>query len=123
MTPSPPTGRTEAADARRWDRSGSADALGGRRITSEPWPGCRRSLLSVTVCASDNRGSGSSGGGRDIKAKPADNRGSGGSAPKCTYEKADPQPPAENLAWDGKTPKDGAIYRVRCEGGRVGVTP
>ncbi|MER5618229.1 ATP/GTP-binding protein [Streptomyces sp. NPDC002215] len=86
-------------------------------------PGCRGSLLSVTVCASDNNsGSGSSGGGPGAKAKPAGNRGSGGSAPKCTYEKADPQPPAENLAWDGKTPKDGAIYRVWCEGGRVGVT-
>lgn len=85
-------------------------------------PGCRGSLLSVTVCASDNSGSGSPGGGPGTKAKPAGNRSSGGSAPKCTYEKADPQPPAENLAWDGKKPKDGAIYRVWCEGGRVGVT-
>ncbi|MEU4506204.1 ATP/GTP-binding protein [Streptomyces sp. NPDC024089] len=85
-------------------------------------PGCRGSLLSVTVCASDNSGSDSSGGGPGTKAKPAGNRGSGGSALKCTYEKADPQPPAENLAWDGKTPKDGAIYRVWCEGGSVGVT-
>ncbi|MFE7395075.1 hypothetical protein [Streptomyces sp. NPDC057582] len=28
-----------------------------------------------------------------------------------------------NLAWDGKTPKDGAVYQVNCPGtGRVGVT-
>ncbi|MCX4871067.1 MULTISPECIES: ATP/GTP-binding protein [unclassified Streptomyces] len=84
-------------------------------------PGCRGSMLSVTVCASDNSGT---GGGPGTTARPAGNRGSsssGGSAPKCTYEKADPQPPAQNLAWDGKTPKDGAIYRVWCEGGRVGV--
>ncbi|MEU4507622.1 hypothetical protein [Streptomyces sp. NPDC024089] len=47
----------------------------------------------------------------------------GSLAPVAVAEKADPQPPAENLAWDGKTPKDGAIYRVWCEGGgRVGVT-
>lgn len=45
-------------------------------------------------------------------------------APKCTYEKLNPQPPAENLAMqEGKRQGGtGAVYRVVCpDTGRIGV--
>lgn len=85
-------------------------------------PGCRGSMLSVTVCATDNGGSTGSGSSTGTTAKPAGTSSEKSTAPKCTYEKAaPPSPPAVNLAWNGKTPDDGAIYRVVCEGGRIGV--
>lgn len=80
--------------------------------------GCRGSML----CASDGGSKPGTGGGSGAGVTPPGTSGrDDSSASKCTYEKADPQPPAENLAWGAKTPDDGAIYRVSCEGGRVGV--
>ncbi|MFB8212910.1 ATP/GTP-binding protein [Streptomyces sp. NPDC056010] len=100
--------------------AGTAHADGGTTVGNDP--GCRGSMLSVTVCAADDGATSGTGGSSGTGTKPARATGHGSAdQPKCTYEKSDPQPPAENLAWDGKTPKDGAIYRVTCEGGRVGV--
>lgn len=81
---------------------------------------CDNSGLLVTVCAQDGatgRGSGGSSGSHATEASSS----SDADAPKCTYEKADPPPPPENLAWEGHTAADGSVYRVMCEGGRVGV--
>ncbi|WP_394426976.1 ATP/GTP-binding protein [Streptomyces sp. SGAir0957] len=33
----------------------------------------------------------------------------------CTYEKADPQPDAESLDWEGHKPGDGAVYKQTCK--------
>ncbi|MFI5634688.1 ATP/GTP-binding protein [Streptomyces sp. NPDC051664] len=84
--------------------------------------GCRGSLLSVTVCAQDGGGSSGSSGSRP-KPAAASSGNRSGKAPKCTYEKAEPQPPAESLTWDGHKPGDGgAVYRVMCPAtGRVGA--
>ncbi|MFF7183517.1 ATP/GTP-binding protein [Streptomyces sp. NPDC008121] len=79
------------------------------------------------MCAEDGTLSGGSSGssGTTIPVgagSGAGSSGGGSSAPPCTYEKLDPQPPAENLAWEGKTPADGAVYRVNCpDSGRIGV--
>ncbi|WP_260147636.1 ATP/GTP-binding protein [Streptomyces sp. CEV 2-1] len=35
----------------------------------------------------------------------------------CTYELADPQPPAGSLEWDGHEPGDGAVYLKICAPG------
>ncbi|MFH8411179.1 hypothetical protein ACH4FX_41380 [Streptomyces sp. NPDC018019] len=84
--------------------------------------------MDVTVCASDGGGPAGSGGSSGTDGAPAANigdggsAGGGGSAPPCTYTKPSPQPPAEHLAWEGKTAKDGALYQVNCPvSGRVGV--
>ncbi|MFG2631840.1 ATP/GTP-binding protein [Streptomyces sp. NPDC048473] len=83
-------------------------------------PGCKGATLFVKVCAED-RHSTPSGGGHGAKATPAGTSGSG-SKPHCEYTKLDPPPPPENLAWDGKSPKDGSVYQVNCaDTGRVGV--
>ncbi|MEU9015758.1 ATP/GTP-binding protein [Streptomyces sp. NPDC048479] len=84
---------------------------------------CDNSGLLVTVCASDDATAPGSGGDSGTAAKPAGASGGGDSkAPKCAYLKVDPPPPPTNLAWEGKTPKDGAVYRVMCpDTGRVGV--
>ncbi|MFJ5681047.1 ATP/GTP-binding protein [Streptomyces sp. NPDC093097] len=84
---------------------------------------CDTSGLLVTVCAEDGSNSAGEAGKGDDKPASTTDRGSGGtSRPACTYDKADPQPPPENLAWEGHSPKDGALYRVMCpETGRIGV--
>ncbi|MGW7310750.1 ATP/GTP-binding protein [Streptomyces sp. NPDC054835] len=83
---------------------------------------CDTSGLLVTVCAENGTTTGGTHGNPG-KATPAGTSASGsGTQPPCTYEKADPQPPPDNLAWEGKTPADGAIYRVICPStGRLGV--
>ncbi|MEJ8640175.1 ATP/GTP-binding protein [Streptomyces sp. MS2.AVA.5] len=80
---------------------------------------CEGSMVSVTLCAQDP---GSPGGGGGNRPGPAGGIGTGSSSgPKCTYEKADPQPPPENLAWPGRNPGEGSIYRVVCDDLRTGV--
>ncbi|MCX5261813.1 ATP/GTP-binding protein [Streptomyces canus] len=41
----------------------------------------------------------------------------------CTYELADPQPPAGSLDWDGHAPGDGAVYEQACtrDGGNLTI--
>lgn len=80
---------------------------------------CQGSMVSVTMCAQDP---GSAGGGGGNRPSTAGGSGTGSSsAPKCTYEKADPQPPPENLAWPGRNPGEGSIYRIVCDDLRTGV--
>ncbi|MFJ3099594.1 ATP/GTP-binding protein [Streptomyces hydrogenans] len=86
---------------------------------------CDTSGLLVTVCAEDSATTGGSGGETGSTTPTSTGTGSSDSAssePPCTYEKVDPQPPPENLAWEGHTAEDGAIYRVICPStGRFGV--
>ncbi|MFD8779870.1 ATP/GTP-binding protein [Streptomyces sp. NPDC059916] len=88
-------------------------------------PRCDNSGLLVTVCARDRSGTpgGTSNSGRDAKAAGGTSRGKA-SAPTCTYERADPQPPQENLAMkEGKRQGGkGAVYLVECPAtGRSGT--
>ncbi|GGO59002.1 ATP/GTP-binding protein [Streptomyces lasiicapitis] len=84
---------------------------------------CDGAVMWVKVCAEEpgrepGTGGGGGGGGAQSSAK------GGKSGPKCTYTKAKPQPPANNLAMkDGKRRGGkGAVYRVTCPStGRVGV--
>ncbi|MEV0449818.1 ATP/GTP-binding protein [Streptomyces sp. NPDC050600] len=80
--------------------------------------------MEVTVCAADGTVTGGSSGssGTTTPAGTGGGSSSGSSAPPCTYEKLDPQPPADNLAWEGHSSAEGAVYRVNCPStGRVGV--
>ncbi|CAC36687.1 ATP/GTP-binding protein [Streptomyces sp. NRRL_B-16638] len=53
-------------------------------------------------------GAGKSGGnGSSASADNTDKR-------VCTYELADPQPPADSLDWEGHKPGDGAVYKQKC---------
>ncbi|WJV51665.1 ATP/GTP-binding protein [Streptomyces flavofungini] len=85
---------------------------------------CDGAVMWVKVCAEQRvrqPGAGTDGGGGG-GAKSAANGGK--SAPKCTYKKVVPQPPANNLAMkDGKRRGGkGAVYRVVCpETMRVGT--
>ncbi|WP_395100695.1 ATP/GTP-binding protein [Streptomyces noursei] len=47
--------------------------------------------------------------------KPA-SQGAAKPTKTCTVTKLDPQPPAENLAWEGHKPGDGAVYQRVCDG-------
>jgi hypothetical protein len=41
-------------------------------------------------------------------------------APKCAYERMSPQPLAGSISYrPGRPGEDGAVYEVRCEGGRT----
>ncbi|MFD9791370.1 ATP/GTP-binding protein [Streptomyces sp. NPDC059070] len=81
---------------------------------------CDNSGILVTVCAQDDTAVPGSSGTANQQAASVSNS-SPADVPKCTYEKADPPPPAENLAWEGHTATEGAVYRVMCDNGRVGV--
>ncbi|MDI3390055.1 ATP/GTP-binding protein [Streptomyces sp. B-S-A8] len=82
---------------------------------------CEGTALTVTLCAEDSSTTPGSTGKQD--AKPAGKK-SGKSAPKCTYEKLNPQPPESNLAYEDRKPgQKGAVYRIICpETGRVGIS-
>lgn len=84
-------------------------------------PGCKGATMYVKVCAHESGSIPETGGSASngvTGASVTDNS----DEPKCTYEKADPQPPANNLAWGDHKPGDGAIYRVVCPAtGRFGV--
>ncbi|MEU5361390.1 ATP/GTP-binding protein [Streptomyces albidoflavus] len=84
---------------------------------------CRRSGLVVTVCAEEAGKPVGNGGGNPRAASAGTESAAGSSAPKCYYERADPQPPPVNLAYkDRKGNEPGAVYRVSCpETMRVGV--
>ncbi|MFB7454010.1 ATP/GTP-binding protein [Streptomyces sp. NPDC056194] len=86
---------------------------------------CEGADMDVQVCAEDSTTvPGSSGSsGSSGTTTPAGTSSGGTAKPACTYTRLDPQPPPENLAWEGKTEKDGALYQVECpDSGRVGVT-
>ncbi|WP_327714029.1 ATP/GTP-binding protein [Streptomyces sp. NBC_00490] len=87
---------------------------------------CAGASMYVKVCAQDGRrASGASGSGEEEgTAGRSTSSADSSDAPKCTYEKLNPQPPAENLAMqEGKRQGGtGAVYRVVCpETGRIGV--
>ncbi|MEU7031411.1 ATP/GTP-binding protein [Streptomyces sp. NPDC046275] len=85
---------------------------------------CEGGDMEVTVCAADGTVTGGSAGssGTTTPAGTGGGSSSSSSAPPCTYEKLAPQPPADNLAWEGHTSEEGAVYRVNCPStGRVGV--
>ncbi|MFE6894801.1 ATP/GTP-binding protein [Streptomyces sp. NPDC057694] len=54
-------------------------------------------------------------GGHDA-ATDSDAKSSSGKKSRwtCTYKKADPQPPADSLDWEGHKPTDGAVYEQTC---------
>ncbi|MDI3408347.1 ATP/GTP-binding protein [Streptomyces cavernicola] len=85
-------------------------------------PGCKGSVLNVTVCAKESAvrpgASGMEG------AKPAAKKKRGNAAPKCTYEKLKPQPPKANAVYEDRKPgQKGAVYRIICpDTGRVGIS-
>ncbi|GAA2748216.1 hypothetical protein [Kitasatospora cinereorecta] len=41
----------------------------------------------------------------------------------CYYQASDPQPPADDPAWAGHMPTDGAVYEVNCRGVGGQLTP
>ncbi|MFK0101838.1 ATP/GTP-binding protein [Streptomyces sp. NPDC091040] len=80
---------------------------------------CDNSGLLVTVCADETTTTSGTGGAKPVHATTGGKKAA--KAP-CTYTRADLQPPAENLAWEGRTPKDGALYQVECpDTGRAGI--
>ncbi|TXR91756.1 ATP/GTP-binding protein [Streptomyces sp. col6] len=98
--------------------AGLASATPAHADTGRGGGVCDNSGLLVTVCAHETTTPGTGG------AKPAHATTGGkktAEAP-CTYTRADPQPPAANLAWEDHTPKDGALYQVECpDTGRAGI--
>ncbi|MFE0382182.1 ATP/GTP-binding protein [Streptomyces inhibens] len=120
-----------AAVLTRRARAGLATASFGLVLTAAPFAGaddgpvvgssgCEGQSPVITVCAAD----GSSTPGADGDSKPAAAKKGGKKKPApCTYTKLDPQPPADNLGWDGHKPSDkGAVYQVMCpDSGRMGV--
>ncbi|MFE7112890.1 ATP/GTP-binding protein [Streptomyces sp. NPDC057600] len=84
---------------------------------------CEGAGMDVTVCASDDTTTPGSSGSAETGTKPVRAGGKKPTPPPCTYTKLNPQPPKNNLGWDGHTAKDGAVYQVHCpDSGRVGVT-
>lgn len=86
--------------------------------------GCRGSTLSVTVCAQAGGHTPGHGGSREATGASSTSGSGKSAAPKCTYSKLDPQPPASNLAMqDGERQGGkGAVYQVLCPGtARVGT--
>lgn len=90
-------------------------------------PGCRGASKYVKVCAFDPS---SRPGSSRSSGTPAADSGAGAgskgstSAPKCTYTRLVPQPPADNLVMqEGKEQGGkGAAYQVVCpDTGRIGV--
>lgn len=79
-------------------------------------PGCRGSLLSVTVCASDGAGAGGSPGSAGSSGtKPASGGGKADDGPKCTYTRYNPQPTPEKLKAEfGVDAAKGDLYRAVC---------
>ncbi|WP_438490761.1 ATP/GTP-binding protein [Streptomyces sp. S186] len=57
-----------------------------------------------------------SNGGASHSGEDNDNGGGGGAKSHwtCTYKRADPQPPAGSLDWEGHQPGDGAVYEQTC---------
>ncbi|GAA2418146.1 ATP/GTP-binding protein [Streptomyces mauvecolor] len=86
-------------------------------------PNCRGQWLAVTTCAQDP-GTPSASGGSNHQASSAAETGGSSTPPPCTYTKLVPQPPADNLGWDGHKPGDkGAVYQVYCpDTMRIGVS-
>ncbi|GAA0689116.1 ATP/GTP-binding protein [Kitasatospora atroaurantiaca] len=41
----------------------------------------------------------------------------------CYYHRSEPQPPADDPAWDGHDPSSGAVYEVNCRGVGGQLTP
>ncbi|WP_234392276.1 ATP/GTP-binding protein [Streptomyces sp. WM6378] len=80
---------------------------------------CGGMRLYVTACA---QSPGQGGGGETAqKTSTGSEATESSNAPKCSTEKMDPQPPADNLGWEGHKPGDGAVYRIWCDTGRTGV--
>ncbi|MFD7015254.1 ATP/GTP-binding protein [Streptomyces sp. NPDC059928] len=73
------------------------------------------------MCARDNT---DSPGPSGQKPTAANSGAATNSPPPCTYTKLVPQPPADNLGWDGHKPGDkGAVYQVYCpDTMRIGVS-
>ncbi|MGW7410298.1 ATP/GTP-binding protein [Streptomyces sp. NPDC054833] len=86
---------------------------------------CKAATLYVKVCAQDGDSTPGTGGTDGGKGSAGSSPASSSDAPKCTYTKLVPHPPADNLAMqDGKRRGGkGAVYQVLCpDTGRVGVT-
>lgn len=70
----------------------------------------------------DRAGSGGSNAPGSPDGKKA--KGQPKAVGECRTQKASPQPPANDPVWNGRSPKDGAIYLRYCQRtNRLGVTP
>lgn len=67
-----------------------------------------------------NGGSGTGPGGDDGSTGGGPAGGEDTSLSNCTYELADPQPPAGSADWEGHAPGDGAVYERTCRPGQEG---
>ncbi|MGA5121346.1 ATP/GTP-binding protein [Streptomyces pseudogriseolus] len=67
-------------------------------------------------------GSGPGGGGGGGSAGGGAGGGEDTDLTNCTYELADPQPPAGSLEWEGHEPGDGAVYEETCRWNNSGDT-
>ncbi|MEU4506588.1 ATP/GTP-binding protein [Streptomyces sp. NPDC024089] len=84
---------------------------------------CEGAGMDLTVCAFDDTTTPGSSGAADTGTKPARAGGKKPTPPPCIYTKLNPQPPKNNLGWEGHTAKKGAVHQVNCpDSGRVGVT-
>ncbi|MEV0185868.1 hypothetical protein AB0I54_42375 [Streptomyces sp. NPDC050625] len=87
-------------------------------------PGCKGASRYVEVCADDDSSLSGGSGTPASAGTPGKSKG-GSAAPKCTYTKLVPQPPADNLAMQDGKRRGGkeAVHQVLCpDTGRVGVT-
>ncbi|MGW5465863.1 ATP/GTP-binding protein [Streptomyces sp. NPDC003996] len=85
---------------------------------------CNGTSMYVKVCAKASTSVPGTGGSGDGTGSAGTSSTASSGAPKCTYDRLAPQPPAENLAMqDGKRQGGkGAVYRVWCpDTGRFGV--
>ncbi|MER6851630.1 ATP/GTP-binding protein [Streptomyces flaveolus] len=78
---------------------------------------CTKYACQVEVDVPGQSGGGQAGGSSGSDATGGSSP-SGASDPSnrnvCTYELAEPQPPAGSLDWEGHEPGDGAVYKQTC---------
>ncbi|MGP4001332.1 ATP/GTP-binding protein [Streptomyces sp. 8N706] len=92
------------------------------RAVDNPSPGKGGTECGLFTCRVEVDVPGESGGGGQVRRGGGNNGGGGNGGgdgddanrPTCTYELAEPQPPAGSLDWDGHKPGDGAVYEENC---------
>lgn len=74
-------------------------------------------LFICQVEANDPGGDGKAPSGHGGRGGHDDGGGGKKSKWSCTYKRADPQPPAGSMDWEGHKPGDGAVYEQTCSYG------
>lgn len=69
------------------------------------------------ICKADDDSSTSGSGSKQASS----DHGRSGGKTVCTVRKLDPQPAEGSMYWDGKSPKDGAVYERACKTGPGGT--